>query len=224
MKLCRTCNEVKAFSEFRKDRTRPDGLMLVCKSCKKVYRNKNQCIAVDCEKPIRSRELCKNHYYKLRTYGDPNYSKPVEKCLACDLDARIKGYCNRHYTRVRTRGTVESGVRSATGKCLKCSKDSKYVFCSISCRSYDSYLKAKYGIDMEEYNRLHAQQEGKCAICLKPNDNLWVDHCHAGGQVRGLLCPKCNSLLGQADDDIAVLARAQQYLCAQLNLLDVTFW
>jgi hypothetical protein len=39
-----------------------------------------------------------------------------------------------------------------------------------------------------------------------------VDHNHKTGAVRGLLCCKCNFILGHADDDVGILRRAISYL------------
>lgn len=57
------------------------------------------------------------------------------------------------------------------------------------------------GIDLtvEEYDEMLLEQEGVCWICKrapKSNRRLSVDHDHDTGQVRGLLCTKCNTTLG----------------------------
>ena len=63
------------------------------------------------------------------------------------------------------------------------------------------YQKA-YGIDVAEYDRMFAAQNGRCKICNtdtpKTHGNKYfaVDHCHASGKVRGLLCSTCNIALG----------------------------
>lgn len=79
----------------------------------------------------------------------------------------------------------------------------------------NSYLKRKYGITEEQYEELLLAQAGKCAICLcKPRTRrLAVDHNHKTGEIRGLLCSRCNhGLLGHAHDSIPVLERALEYL------------
>lgn len=56
----------------------------------------------------------------------------------------------------------------------------------------------RYGITLEEYMALFMHQKGVCAICEEQprKGNLTIDHCHASGKVRGLLCGPCNKLLG----------------------------
>src|SRR5574341_1516779 len=63
----------------------------------------------------------------------------------------------------------------------------------------------------EDYERLLIEQQGRCALCeTRPLSH--VDHDHATGTVRGLLCRPCNLGLGLFDDSPVVLARAIQYL------------
>jgi len=83
-------------------------------------------------------------------------------------------------------------------------------------------LKRKYGISLDEYNQLVESQGDSCAICGTTDKGVargkfryWsVDHNHATGEVRGLLCQKCNVLLGMAKDDISILEKAIEYLCS----------
>jgi len=63
-------------------------------------------------------------------------------------------------------------------------------------------LKCRYGMSVEEYDAMAAEQEGLCAICLASEaqpgtgSRLHVDHNHTTGKVRGLLCSRCNKALG----------------------------
>ena len=84
-------------------------------------------------------------------------------------------------------------------------------------RSGDYYRRRRlsaYGITLEEYNTMLAAQGGGCAICGNPPGarSLHVDHDHATGEVRGLLCIGCNVALGGFRDDPELLARAIDYL------------
>jgi len=72
-----------------------------------------------------------------------------------------------------------------------------------------------YRVTYEQYAALVLQQQGRCAICGEVETiraQLVVDHCHATGKVRGLLCTPCNLLLGIAKDDTARLHAAAAYL------------
>ena len=100
-------------------------------------------------------------------------------------------------------------------------------FCSLSC--YNEYRtknkkdekelnryyqkKNKYGLSKDDYLLLYHKQNNKCAIC---GDDITccacVDHDHKTGKVRGLLCGKCNTLLGFARDNIEILKRCIEYL------------
>lgn len=78
------------------------------------------------------------------------------------------------------------------------------------------HLKQTYGIDISIYNQMFKEQEGKCFGCkIHQNDlksSLNVDHCHKTGKIRGLLCRKCNSVLGLANDNITILENLINYL------------
>lgn len=82
----------------------------------------------------------------------------------------------------------------------------------------------RYGLTPECYDRLMSQQGDACGICgAKPGQwvanggNLVVDHDHATGAVRGLLCPSCNRGLGQFEDDTERLLEAVQYLQREID-------
>jgi hypothetical protein len=64
-----------------------------------------------------------------------------------------------------------------------------------------------------DYQIMMARQGGVCAICLRqPAKRLCVDHCHATGKIRGLLCRACNGALGFLRDDENVAMAAATYL------------
>lgn len=72
----------------------------------------------------------------------------------------------------------------------------------------------EYGLTHDEYLALLEAQGGACAIC---GDNgqqraLAVDHDHVTSAIRGLLCDRCNPMLGYARDSIAILEAAIEYL------------
>lgn len=82
------------------------------------------------------------------------------------------------------------------------------------------FLKRRYGISIDRYNEMLADQGGCCAICGKTETNeiagrtlsLAVDHDHRTGAVRALLCSACNTALGLFNDDRHTLEAAIMYL------------
>lgn len=83
-------------------------------------------------------------------------------------------------------------------------------------------LKYWYGISLPEFNEMLEKQGGVCAICGKPETKpsrhtgktraLCVDHNHQTGEVRGLLCDKCNRLLGVIESSDYSLETIQEML------------
>jgi len=74
------------------------------------------------------------------------------------------------------------------------------------------HFKDYYGIDIEVYNNLYKEQEGKCKICGEFFEKLNLDHCHKENIVRGLLCFNCNTGLGFFKDNPILLQKAIEAL------------
>lgn len=98
-----------------------------------------------------------------------------------------------------------------------------HLYCGDECSSSsqsDKYLRRTYGISLEEYHQMLVKQDHKCLLCSGEgflmqdthNMKLVVDHCHASGKVRGLLCHNCNRALGLFQDNQQTLERALAYL------------
>lgn len=89
-----------------------------------------------------------------------------------------------------------------------------------ACKRSD--LKKRFGISLERYNEMKEAQKHVCAICGNPETaidhrtkklrDLAVDHCHITGEIRGLLCTRCNTAIGLLQDDVDLLAKAISYL------------
>lgn len=94
--------------------------------------------------------------------------------------------------------------------CLECWKPKKRAL----------NVQRLYGVDSAAYDALLERQHGRCAICQKHEprtlrgvrQRLSVDHHHGSKRVRGLLCSRCNPLLGYAFDDVVILRAAIKYL------------
>jgi hypothetical protein len=75
-------------------------------------------------------------------------------------------------------------------------------------------LRRLYGISVQQYDVLLANQGGLCAICRKvpTRKRLCVDHDHETGQVRGLLCDNCNTGIAMLKESEEILHSAIAYL------------
>jgi hypothetical protein len=79
------------------------------------------------------------------------------------------------------------------------------------------HLRNKFGLTPDEYDRILETQGGVCALCESPPTpgiSLHVDHDHGTGEIRGLLCVRCNNALGLFREDPDLLKRAARYITA----------
>lgn len=93
-------------------------------------------------------------------------------------------------------------------KCPRCKRilpDSHFAantpHCKICRRDYD--WQYRYGVSPEQYWELFQAQGGKCKICgyePKGDEYLHIDHNKETGEIRGLLCGKCNKAIGLMDE------------------------
>ena len=78
-------------------------------------------------------------------------------------------------------------------------------------------LMRKYGLTLEDYDRMLREQGGTCALCSRVPEQerykrLNVDHCHNTGKIRGLLCTPCNCAIGILGDTVEHVRQAVIYL------------
>lgn len=81
--------------------------------------------------------------------------------------------------------------------------------------NHEKRVTETYGLKRGEYAKLYGFQGGVCALCRRATGasrRLSVDHDHASGAVRGLLCRPCNTLLGHARDKVEFFRRCIAYL------------
>jgi ribosomal protein L34E len=96
-------------------------------------------------------------------------------------------------------------------------------------KARDRNYRTNYGITVKQYDRMLAQQNGVCACCGEPETdgpqgrnapkmralgktaNLAVDHDHKTGDVRSLLCGKCNKALGIMMEDPERIQKLKEY-------------
>jgi recombination endonuclease VII len=84
-------------------------------------------------------------------------------------------------------------------------------------------LREKYGLTLEQFNKMVEDQNGLCAICGSPETakhnrgkgkvrRLSIDHNHVTEKIRGLLCSNCNHMIGSARESLPILKAAIDYL------------
>jgi len=192
-KHCSRCDRVLPISEFYPDASRKSGFASSCKECRRTLaraRYRN-----DPEPAKRQR----------REYWEQNRSRLIPK--ERERHQRNKETRNagkrRHYQENRARINAYDRARNPLRR--------------EAVRN--RRLQKSYGISLDDYNRMVAEQNNQCAICggaprgYGKNDNvLHVDHCHKTGKVRGLLCSNCNLVLGGINDSIDLLRNAITYL------------
>ncbi len=125
--------------------------------------------------------------------------KKVKVCSCCKKERVIKDFYKQNDRKIN--------VKSQCKICIK--KNYK------ADKQRDSQLKYRYNITLEQYDKMFEEQNGVCVICEQPNianRRLCVDHNHATGKVRKLLCNKCNNVLALADENIDILLKAINYL------------
>lgn len=132
--------------------------------------------------------------------GEPVVPRTT-KCAACRDRERA---ANRAYLERRKSAGLCTGCGRPTGRnavtCLGCS--AKRV----------QQGRRKLGVTNEVFAEMSARQGGMCAICLEVPKVLCVDHNHATGCVRQLLCHRCNRVLGLCGEDRLLLAALSEYL------------
>jgi hypothetical protein len=75
----------------------------------------------------------------------------------------------------------------------------------------------KYGITEQAWDHLLARQDGRCAVCRTATpggrgESWHIDHDHVTGQVRGLLCQRCNLAIGMLGDSPDRIRAALRYI------------
>lgn len=138
-----------------------------------------------CEKPVHSRGLCQSHYrtaLRLTRIGGRKLPGPAPDPSA-----------------VRSRHNVDNPTRKRDSAMLR-----------------RHNLKTVYGITPEDYELMLEGQNHVCAICAcdftKTKRRPHIDHDHATGKVRAILCHHCNLGLGNFRDTIPFLESAIEYL------------
>lgn len=152
----------------------------------------------------------------------------VRECSGCGARFEPVGrqrFCSmRCGQRIQTRKRLGIADPGLIGTCWWCHAefsllDGRRLYCSTECAKFVKSLwnVGKYGITRDDYREAWYRQDGKCAICRRPertarNHLLSIDHDHVTGQFRGLLCSHCNRATGLFGDDPEIIDAAARYV------------
>lgn len=187
-KFCRDCGEHRPVSEFTNNRKSRDGLAFYCR----------RHLA---ERSARSREARRVQPRKNRvTPAEVIVQDGHKWCPDCGVVKPLDQFPRTSASRTG-RATYCLPCHNARGR-LSREKVG-------GARTY--HLTRRYGISAKEADVMLAEQGGLCAIC-KSAPAVHVDHDHATGAVRALLCFNCNGGLGQFKDDPETLHAAAFYV------------
>lgn len=174
------------------------------------------CSTPECDRPVMAREMCQKCYGRAYRAGEiqPRLKVGIHSLSHVNVESEtaVCAICGPTRIRVRTgRRGHECGAKrwrsGAPGKSATLPDGTAYA----SLEGPPRWMWDKYRVTPERYAEMWLSQDGLCKICDLDAD-LVVDHCHATGRVRGLLCHRCNVALGWMDDRPDRLRSAATYL------------
>ena len=108
------------------------------------------------------------------------------------------------------------GKHYMSARCRPCHQEHKKTNPNTPRNRKADKLQLRYGLTYEQWERIREAESFSCMICgiteIEIGKKLDVDHCHDSGKVRGVLCNPCNTMLGHARDNVAILYAAVAYL------------
>lgn len=113
------------------------------------------------------------------------------------------------------RRRAKPGVREKEREHAKLSYHRKPRTDEVKLCEYGKWIKHRFGLSLEQYDKMLKDQDYRCAICRSSSVNskrvkrFSVDHDHKTGKIRGLLCTPCNRGIGLLGDSVQ---RAVAYL------------
>lgn len=141
----------------------------------------------------------------------PKGNPAIPTCGHPEERVKGQGQCERCYDReYYSRPGKAEAARARTAKWRRENLE------RVRRTDFAKHVRRKYGISIEQYDRFVAAQANRCAICgsrqSRGFERLCVDHCHDTGQIRGLLCHRCNTGIGLFVSDYSLLEAAAHYL------------
>jgi hypothetical protein len=122
-----------------------------------------------------------------KAWADANREK-VRECARAAQFARYWADPERF----RAKGRVDMAAAYARGRRQQIDPEVAWA----------GWLKWRYGITPEQWQALYDEQGGLCGICRGPQQGkrrIGLDHNHETGLVRGLLCDRCNLMVGKVE-------------------------
>lgn len=190
------------------------------------------CTFHDCDRKHHARGWCLTHYTQFKR--GINAVGPIKTRVrakpdacseeGCQAEVKANGLCKMHYQRFLRHGHTRYHDRKTAPKPCIIETCDNHLYAKGLCHAH--YAKQRKwqsaGIDAARYQEMLHEQGGGCAICGQPErhrdgssdkpKDLAVDHDHATGVVRALLCSACNTALGLFNDSTDLLAKASAYL------------
>lgn len=141
--------------------------------------------------------------------------KSLGICLRCpELADGVTLHCPEHRIKRNEQGRVRGAIYKSKNR-EKLADKSKERYANNRERWYGYELMKNYNITLEQYKEMLLSQGGVCAICGGINKNGWrlcLDHSHITNLPRGILCRRCNSLLGLCEENVEILESMINYL------------
>lgn len=162
---------------------------------------------------------CYNKGWHRDTYVNSLNPEPWKESLKKALQVRWANHVKdtkeqtlaKHAHYVLTRWLPENRERLNASRRERWKNDLIYRHTKAR-QTRNTYIKHKYGLTRQQLEELEKAHDGKCAVCDDRPRLLVIDHDHQDNLVRGLLCDRCNRLLGVAQDNPIRLEQAAQYL------------
>lgn len=123
--------------------------------------------------------------------GTLRYEKSGGRCVACARRGQQPTAKNTEYMRA-----WRDANRQKTRDTNKRYRERHRI--KVLAELRDRHFRRKYGITADTADAMVAAAGG-CAICggaFRTRADAHVDHCHASGAIRGILCGSCNRKLG----------------------------
>lgn len=148
----------------------------------------------------------------------------MKECNKCKTVKPLNDFFNDKANKTDGKYSICKKCKHAGTYAWRAKNKKKYNALAVSWRDrnpdkqHATDIKRHYGITIEDYNKMLTEQNNGCKICDKKHNpsikrgRLYVDHDHATGKVRGLLCGGCNSAIGYFMDSIDLLQKAIEYI------------